>query len=501
MTVTATQGTNTSRTSFRWVVTPTNPLVAVADQVSPVNQVIQPLLIGPPTASDTTAVVAPGFSVTVGNLPAGLTFNRADGTIEGTPATATVSPTLVTVRFTNTGTAAVLYTQTFYWTVQNPTGARITGPSVVPGNSVYTYTINYGRVLGDDEDGTLSFDYSQNPAGNYDNSVKIITDSSAIQGNQTVQTVSLQFWNDAPVKVIVSASILDQIVATLPIDLVQVIVEPGAFAANGVTQAFNGFGTAANNVAISGVESGDPTHSAVDWSAYVILNGPNGNQGVSQIQVGFIQHITVVSLYGIYNGDNGQLDPSLRLLASTMNNTYLDEASDRRAAASPWYYTLGDGTFVGSGGNNQTVMTGLDVPVPGVAVNYSRQTLAQINETLAILAPVNGGDASALGLLGQYYAQLSFNLDVAAQTLDTTGGANTSYFAEAGETWSWNGNGTMAYTTRNGTLQVPTWTALNGGGVTNPGDAWTGVTSPTLERINGPIYNTILGNVTFSPPA
>ena len=53
------------------------------------------------------------------------------------------------------------------------------------------------------------------------------------------------------------------------------------------------------------------------------------------------------------------------------------------------------------------------------------------------------GYAGDVPASNQYQPLLTFNLDVAASTSDTTNGANNSYWGDARAPWSFNGNGTV----------------------------------------------------------
>ncbi len=109
VTVTATDGTNTSSQTFNWTVNPRVSVDAVSDQSNAVGDVVSLQCPASDAANGTLSYSATG-------LPSGLSINSTTGLISGTIATGadTSSPYAVTVTASD-GTVSA--TQTFNWTV------------------------------------------------------------------------------------------------------------------------------------------------------------------------------------------------------------------------------------------------------------------------------------------------------------------------------------------------------------------------------------------------
>jgi hypothetical protein len=201
----------------------------------------------------------------------------------------------------------------------------------------------------------------------------------------------------------------------------------------------------------------------LDWNANVTLVGPNGNQGVDKIKVGFIQHATYTSYsgyYGFFIGPGGQLAAWYGVSSMTSLGALLDTAG-----SGPWYQGSSmEGNpptfFDATPASNSATIGSLDTPGNLFVGNF---------QNLPIGLPT----------LQQVYLNVAFQLDVAAETTDTTNDANQAYWGEAGGSWVFNGDGTVA-----GNQNALVWTAGASAGVTPP-SGWTPFGMPTWEAIGG----------------
>ncbi|NNC80195.1 MAG: hypothetical protein HKN94_08595, partial [Acidimicrobiales bacterium] len=123
VTITATDGTDPTSTSFDWTVNNTNrpPIVGViTDQTDAEADVISLTPTGSDPDGDTLTWSATG-------LPDGLTIDPVTGEISGTLTYDAAGTTTVTVTATDDGTPNLADTQTFTWTVTNTNRAPIVG--------------------------------------------------------------------------------------------------------------------------------------------------------------------------------------------------------------------------------------------------------------------------------------------------------------------------------------------------------------------------------------
>ena len=476
-TVTATNGTSTATQSFNWVVNYFNPMLTINNKNSTVGVAVDSVSIVLQASEKQFIFSIPaGFTLTVNNLPAGLALDTQTESVTGTPTATTPTPNLVTVVLTN---GTVSYTRTFYWNVQAAAGASFTGPAVVPGNSIYTYKMNFGANVAASSVST-TFDFGQNPPVGYLNTITIANDSFMLVDGQTVETFSLQFSNSAPALVVVTENVNGQAVASLTIDIVQVVVSGQLLRANSPA-VYQLNGKLNNGAAIAGVAAAPYGAKGMTFSAAVTMNGPNGNQGVDSISAGFIQHITVTAMSATYT--NGST-----LTASTQGNTYLDTVGE-----STWYLP-GIGTTNGSG-----EISTFDSPTAQAPVVFQQSTLAAIQQMLANnQVPVFAATLTA---------QLNFQLDVAATTIDPGVIGPQQFWAETTSQWSFNGSGTLSFANSAAGIlpgpvpvslrytTLPAWTPAGGAGNSPQQAAFTIITTPTAENISGPVYNSLLGTV------
>ncbi|MCE9566013.1 MAG: putative Ig domain-containing protein [Planctomycetes bacterium] len=488
-TVTATNGTNSAKQTFNWVVNYFNPIRPIENQNSKVDEATGDNIVFVSSNGQGMRIPA-GFTLTVTNAPAGLNLNTETSSINGTPTAATPTPNLVTVTLANAN-KTVSYTRTFFWNVLAANGASITGPAVVPGNSIYTYRMNFGPNSANTAPNSVSttFDFGQNPPVGYLNTVTIVDDSFATEDGKMVETFSLQFSNSAPALVVVTKNVNGQAVASLPIDIVQVVVSNGQLSSANQPAAFPGNGALNNGTALAVVANAPFGKQGVAFSATVTMNGPNGNQGANSIQAGFVQHITATSMSATYS--NGGT-----LTASTQGNTYLDTVRD-----SAWYLprgldpSFGTGTTSGSG-----EIFAFDSPTSQVPVVFQQSSVAAIQQMLANnQLPVFAATLTV---------QLDFQLDVAVITSETVIGP-TQYFQVATSHWSFNGSGSLSFINpaagilpapvlvSQKYMTIPTWTAAGGAGNSPLAGSFTIVSTPTAENMNGPAYNYLLGTVTY----
>jgi len=362
----------------------------------------------------------------------------------------------------------------------------VTGPAVVPGNSKYTYIFNFPPVS------ILNF----NPFFSFgSNNVKV---TKLLGPNFTVTGLEVQatFANKAAIIPLTLTNWLRGVPnakIVFPVTVVQIVVanpaNDAAFTPNNVPFSDTGygdtFGTGTKRAGVL-IDSGIPGKAlGLAWKADVTLNGPNGNQGLNKIQVGFIQHITT-SVEITYK--SGAI-----LVAKYKGKPFADYVArlDHAKGATPPWYTDNPGEII-KGANN-------GVPVSISSRDTPRSDFPLTSDQL----PVGVWSSNAWpgkDLITKITFINTFSLDVAARTTDASNNASSLYFAEASGDWSFDGSGAFKLN-----LQVPAknstliFTADKNPAVVDAG-AWTAVAAPRLENISNPSPADWFTARTFSKP-
>ncbi len=153
---TATDSAGFSRSSsIEWVVTNTVSVAPIADRTGVVGHAVTPLV---PVAADSQVTPSATFTWTATGLPAGITVDRATGTLSGTPTTAGTSSVVLTAG--DNATPKFSGSTTFTWTVTTvlPTVTALS-PATGPGAGGTTV-----RISGTDLAGTTSVAFGSAPA-------------------------------------------------------------------------------------------------------------------------------------------------------------------------------------------------------------------------------------------------------------------------------------------------------------------------------------------------
>ena len=299
------------------------------------------------------------------------------------------------------------------------------GPRNVPGTSTYTYQATGGLAGASStwvDGGTASMLVGVNtedPATHAD-TAKFKWDDRPVVGGAAYQAAPGYTW-DMGVNVV----------------RVEVLPFPGgnAFTINpGATPRDALFGNQiqpgsipANQIVATSAGNGD----GITYNADVFLTGPggpHGPRGITQIQVGFIQTVTSVTLAGTY-ADNSTLTSDL---GGRM------PMNDAAGVHPPWYRDDPAATFVGqnSAGTNgvffgntygRTITAG-DHPSAGVPWTKQQQAIQQGSILL-----------SKIDLVFQ------FTLEVSAITLDGTVAGEQIFTQMAAVDWKFDGSGTYAW--------------------------------------------------------
>lgn len=296
---------------------------------------------------------------------------------------------------------------------------EIVGPGSVPGLSRYTYTL---RITGN---ATNSYWTLQNttPGGSSGvASFGTVTAVYDVASNSTILSAAVNFENFEPAKVRLSALASNgTVLATKDINLVQVVILGGSLTPS--SAVVYGDLIVGNPPSVMVASGPNPvTAPGEAWSAEVQLIGPGNNDGVGQINVGFIQHVSVTENVANYM-DEGH--PSDRWLINTnRGNTFLDLT---QGTTTPWY-SAGAGALI-SGAAGPTTIGSRDTPQNIAPATYSR-TIPP-NPTLAPDRITN------------FLMEWDFRLDVAARTTDTANGASSLFWSEAMALWQFGGQGVV----------------------------------------------------------
>jgi len=396
------------------------------------------------------------------------------------------------------------------------TRGQIIGPATVPGNSKYTYKIVWDGNFAACWNFTVT-DPVPDPGVVTVTSVRGPTYDPVT--NTTTETIELHFGNAVPAVVLLQATCNQQVLASKEIVVVKVTVEapPSGQAFIGGTPSDPGTHTppvtefnvaevfglrAMSNSAplFKDVAAGTrqtPTlppseanpypRSGLDWSAKITLTGPQGNRGVDQIRVGFIQHINVQALRGRYRGGAAGTPNGLKSDMESETTYFLDSgprpldkpADPTSYAHRPWFDPDGPAVFFdATAAVNTKVITSFDMPLLGVPLTFDKASYDTIGQAV--------GGLGSFRTVDQIGLNLRFNLDVSAQTVDTVNGADKYYWGESRGTWSFNGNGNVGAWIGPTDATGLTWTS-SGAAVTPPA-SWATL-GLTQQDVSGPIFN------------
>jgi hypothetical protein len=227
-------------------------------------------------------------------------------------------------------------------------------------------------------------------------------------------------------------------------------------------------------VSAGGLIAGVPP--GLSWAANVTLNGPDGNRGVSHIQVGFIQNLVGYTNIGTYTSGktltssvSGIFSPSAPVLDQIPNLT-----------TGPWYETavhvstgLPSAFLNPTASKNSETISASDSPRTGPPVSYDQPT----------------GNAPGPDVLQSMQLVFQFVLDVAARTTDTQSSADNIYTPEATSSWSFVGSGTFP---------GGAWAGVNAA-ITPPNGGWSAVPAgaPALNVNTETIANSDIRSQTF----
>jgi len=350
----------------------------------------------------------------------------------------------------------------------------IVGPGVVPGNSQYSFTITSPVP-------TEQFNwFIGGPDGSAAKAVSFVGGEFNQTTHVELRQITLQFQN-VPAVVILEARQGGRVIATKEIVVVQVNVTtaPEAFVAGTPTEVPDYGNVIALAPASKFIHSAaTPDGIGFGWRATVTLVGPQGNRGVDQIQVGFIQHITFQQLRGQYMG---QASP---LVSSAEGITALDVSPDQDER--PLYDPSAKAVFTdATPASSVKTISSADAPTLGVAVTYEKATTQAVKDAIT-----NKTFDQTFHALQQITAADRFSLDIVASTKEEE--PNPSYWGEYGVNWTFIGSGTV------GPPDHFVWTPAAAAGVTGP-SSWV-MLGLTAENISGTLGNDILNTATFNPP-
>ena len=476
--VTATDSKGKSITyPFTWKVNDKNPLAVIDDRSNKVGDNV----VFTPTVLSANLLIAPvGYTVTFDVLPAGVVGanNAANG------KTAAAATKIVTATINDGGQ---IHTRQFFWTVTDPAGQRIEGPSVVPGNTVYRYTVYWNQDIADQ---TTLVSVGPGVEGGDTAGVTVTPFATQVVDGKTASIFDISYPNRAA-KFVVTAKLNGQTIAMLPITDVQIVFGDPSAAVNGiippgftrgkvVEELRGGLGggpDATRGVYAISIQAGETVleerKPGLAWKGTYGVVGPNGGQGTSQIQLGFIQHVTINASFSTYaDGKTLTANYDGQALAG---KTFLD---GRGEASGPWYggESVTPSATKTSGDFGKT-------DSPNVFYPLSSDQTKAVNGVPPVI-PVEKM------LLSTNYST-TFTLDFAVRTLDPQG--SSQYFSEARALWYFYANGTI------GAAGGWVGNAGNQGAIINSPNSWAGLntTIPTLIDTTGPIANSILDKLTF----
>jgi hypothetical protein len=167
--------------------------------------------------------------------------------------------------------------------------------------------------------------------------------------------------------------------------------------------------------------SGTNTNPGMQWSAAITLTGPDGNKGVTNIKVGFVQDVYVAADAAVYKSGDILTD-------DMQGNEYLDADPNASPATLPYYdsNTVADQFVIGGPWRAQAVF----VPT---SPSDTTATIGGDDTPYGGPPVVNPGDAS--DPLVSMSLKFVYTTYVVAQTLNTQNGAGGVYTALADANW------------------------------------------------------------------
>ncbi|MBY0527644.1 MAG: tandem-95 repeat protein [Gemmataceae bacterium] len=342
-------------------------------------------------------------------------------------------------------------------------GGATTGPEAVPGNSVYHYVTAFDPIAA-----------NKVPA-NGTSGVTNSDEAGAVRrfrywvGQDLVFAIGVDFAfkNDRPAAVDISIKYTrdDMLFISAPkrVNLVQVVIKtPQDAFTIGTPREKVGLSEGQQKIdsktfeeyADNKIVASGPAQApgGITWKATVTLTGPgkNGSLGVSQINVGFIQHVVPAS-YSVYF-------PTINktIVSNLVGNTYLDQDRNIEQHFFKWYTPSNKAVLYGAKTASDTITAG-DTPGAVFPVVWPFQ---------------KGIVASKVS----YHAD--FVLDIAAmseaeESLD-------SYFIQSTASWSSDLSGTVA----SGAGKI-TWNPIAGiTGNTKPAGGWQPVNTVSKAKVD-----------------
>jgi hypothetical protein len=419
-------------------------------------------------------------------------------TASGSPLSLSLDPTTHRTKSFEIAYGSTMTLNVALKRAKDPTG-QIVGPSVVPGNSSYVYAVDFSGVVSGVHWTAI------NPAAPQSGVIRMGNFSSATQDGHTSEAVQLWFGNGAPATVKLTLHYGAGLTISTTITVVQVqITDPelvkNVFATNptplGDFPVKATFGDKKDRAAIGvdtkipGIPGKKPPTPGIELVAFIELAGPNGNQGVDKINVGFIQHCTYDNVQALYQNPGETLTGKYKGKPFSDYTQTLDKANP--AALKPWALDP-SGVFSNAqpDGPTTSVILFEDSPSSYVPLTYDQDpaTVYSLNTW------------PDLDLVKKMVWTDKFSLDVAAATIDEGNGASSLYYADASAPWAVYGSGTfklvLNVNSRNDST-VEYQQATNPAVVSPTSWATLLVTSPTLEKLSGPVANDVVHSPTFS---
>ncbi|HVS36138.1 MAG TPA: putative Ig domain-containing protein [Gemmataceae bacterium] len=368
---------------------------------------------------------------------------------------------------------------------------QVDGPAVVPGNSQYIYTFNVRMDVNqitkwnakDSTVGSGWFALELQEAG------KVVGfDVFADFANEPAKgDLRLKYWvtgEQDPRQV-------DFTVTVVQVDVKDPVDDP-AFNHKStprlVGPASSDFGPDKDRAAII-IDTSDGENQGIEAYANVVLKGPNGNEGVNDISVGFIQHGTF-TVQVTYQNPKETLTPHYDGKEMSTYINLLDKLDPKDPTAWAQHNLIAVFSSA-TPKNTQAELHFNDSPSRTAPLTYN-----QAPDTV-----LNLNTWPDLDLIKTITFKASFILDVAAVTKQSGGGASDDYFAEARAPWTVDASGTVTLKLNPDTPKKSTFIYKpdHNPAVKSP-DSWSTlvVKSATLENTSGPILNDVIRGATFS---
>jgi hypothetical protein len=371
----------------------------------------------------------------------------------------------------------------------------VDGPAVVPGNSEYTYFFIVPPMGADHLSGWSINDSTVGKKW----SIAPVRQAGGVVGfDVTAQFANTPAQGDLRLEYTPTGQ-AKAIEVDFPVTVVQVIVKntPTSFVVNESFKDKNANGKGYKgdrpivNVPLTidppaPVQQGtvqsitsSPNGPILTWQAEVALvgPGPNKDEGVKDIKVGFHQAAIVVAMRSVFGKSF--------VTSSLAGNRYLDVAAGRETLDRPWYFLL------------------LNPPNPKDPPTYLLGSLVGTNATVVGVSDSPASSAVTVYSNNSKVAdhiewQWDFALSVAAAT--TQQGYDGYLFREAEAVWEWNASGAIAQTGKDAQGNIMTaWTPDAAAGVTVPPRGWNvDFTRPVPLLTNGDLFNQVLRKQTYT---